>query len=87
MDYVTYYKFKHKTDAENFIQELIDCEVNNFNFTPIIVRNNIRWIVKLYNGKTFSFSYDYETLKSKELEYRKKFENKVTVIKTHKEVV
>lgn len=86
MDCLSVFKFKHKTNAEKFIHELIDCEVNNFNFTPIIVSNTIRWIDPLIDN-TFSFWYDYETLKNKELEYRKKFENNVTVVKTHKEVV
>lgn len=87
MDCLTDYKFKHKTDAEKFIQELIDCEVNSFNFKPIIVSNTIRWIDKLYSGETFSSWYDYEALKNKELEYRKKFENKVTAVKQTKEII
>lgn len=87
MDCLTDYKFKHKTDAEKFIQELIDCEVNDFDFTPIVVSNDIRWIDKVYSNGTFSFCYDYETIKNKELEYREKQRNKIVIVKHTREVV
>lgn len=87
MDCLTDYKFKHKSDAEKFIQKLIDCEVNNFDFTPIIVDNNICWLDKLQSNETFSFWYEYETLKNKELRYREDQKNKAVIVKCIKEVV
>ena len=87
MNGLTWFKFMHKTDAEKFIQELIDCDTNNFKFTPIIVNNAIYWIDKLYRDKKFSFWYNYETLKNTELEYRENQRNKIVIVKHTKVVV